>query len=181
LGGIGSGKYNKCKTKPTLASYINLDLRKVLKLIKLDRCCGFTLEWSKNDIVTSSVDCIFENNILELYYSLSKVHTEKSIVDRIELTATPCYFGGKRKWFICPECDRKALILYAANRFRCRKCVGCYHPSSNEGELYRATRAMCNIQNKLNGLELSPMEGVNGISKPKWMKWQTKPEHVFRW
>jgi hypothetical protein len=170
MGGIGSGKYSKYKSKPTTASYVAIDLRKVGKLVTLDHVCGFTLEWKKNDVVKNSVDCIFENNILELYYSVSGSCKESGIIERIRLTSTPCHFGGERKWLICPGCNKKVLILYGVSRFRCRKCHGLYHPSSNEGELYRATRAMCNYQDKLNGSALKPTDGIHGLSKPKWMR-----------
>jgi hypothetical protein len=173
MGGIGSGRYNKYKTKPSLANYLSIDLRKINKVITLYHLCGFTLEWNNNGVVTNSVNCIFDNNILELYYSRSGSHEESSVVEHIELTSTPCNFGGERSWFVCPGCKRKALILYGANRFRCRKCTGCYHPSSSEGDLYRATRAMCSIQAKLNGSELRPFDGIDGLTKPKWMRHNT--------
>ncbi|MBI2550898.1 hypothetical protein HYV73_00950 [Candidatus Uhrbacteria bacterium] len=55
---------------------------------------------------------------------------EKEKMDyRIELTTTPCYFGSKRYWFVCPlsvsgiPCNRRVGILYLAGKwFGCRKC-----------------------------------------------------------
>jgi hypothetical protein len=173
MGGIGSGKYNKWKTKPTTANYNSLDLRKLNKLVTLDHLCGFTLEWNKNNEVTSSVDCIFDNNVLEIHYSIEDKNGKVSNIDYVPIVKTPCHFGGERKWLVCPGCHNNALVLYVVNRFRCRKCHGLYHPSSNEGEFYRATRAMCNIQDKLNGKELRPLDGAVGLSKPKWMRYNT--------
>jgi hypothetical protein len=173
MGSVGSGKYNKYKSKPTTASYSAIDLRKLGKLINLDHRCGFTLEWNKNGVVKNSIDCVFDNNILELHYSISGIYDESGIIQHIEITTTPCNFGGGRKWFICPECNKNILVLYGSNRFRCRKCLGVYHPSSNESELHRATRAMCNYQDKLNGTESTPLDGVDRLSKPKWMRYDT--------
>jgi hypothetical protein len=173
MGGIGSGKYNKRKTKPTTASYNSLDLRKLNKLVTLDHLCGFTLEWKKDNEVKSSVDCIFNNDVLEIHYSIKNKNGKVSNIDYIHIAKTPCHFGGDRKWLVCPGCGSNALVLYIVNRFRCRKCHGLYHPSSAEGDLNRANRAMCNIQDKLNGSQLRPTDGVAGLSKPKWMKEKT--------
>ena len=44
---------------------------------------------------------------------------------QLPLTRTPCYFGGFRWWFICPDCGKKVAILYKplySNFFLCRKC-----------------------------------------------------------
>jgi Zn-finger protein len=46
---------------------------------------------------------------------------------RIETTSTPCHFGGKRLWFICPFCKRRVGTLYkppAKDELLCRKCHG---------------------------------------------------------
>jgi hypothetical protein len=43
----------------------------------------------------------------------------------IPLTKTPCYFGGERFWFICPDCHRRVSILYRprySSFFLCRHC-----------------------------------------------------------
>ncbi len=49
----------------------------------------------------------------------------------VELTATPCHFGGQRWWFWCPlrvgsiPCRRRCRILYrpyGARYFGCREC-----------------------------------------------------------
>lgn len=174
MGGIGSGKYSKWKTKPTTASYNSLDLRKLNKLVSLEGgTCGFDLQWNKNNNVTSSVGCIFTDDVLQIHYSIKNSKGQVSHVDYVQITKTQCHFGGERKWFVCPGCHNKTLVLYVVNRFRCRKCHGLYHPSSNEGEFYRATRAMCKYQDKLNGKELSPIDGITGLSKPKGMRYGT--------
>lgn len=47
----------------------------------------------------------------------------------VELTTTPCYFGGRRYWFICPLvvdgafCGKRMGVLYLGGRwFGCRDC-----------------------------------------------------------
>ncbi len=45
--------------------------------------------------------------------------------DRIILIKTPCYFGGSRLWFQCPNCWRKVSTLMMSNRSKyfCRLCL----------------------------------------------------------
>ena len=68
------------------------------------------------------------------HFRLSYTHTNREGIKtelnyRIEVATTPCYFGGKRYWFICPlsrdgiTCGRRVGVLYGAGKyFGCRKC-----------------------------------------------------------
>lgn len=40
----------------------------------------------------------------------------------IKIVTTPCNFGGERRWFLCPGCQRRCAILYIG--LRCRLCIG---------------------------------------------------------
>lgn len=42
----------------------------------------------------------------------------------VELTSTPCHFGGERWWLVCPECQRRCQVLYGVC---CRLCRGAVH------------------------------------------------------
>ena len=45
----------------------------------------------------------------------------------IEVTKTPCNFGGQRFWFICPQCHKKVGVLYkkpTSEVILCRDCHG---------------------------------------------------------
>ncbi|PKI01915.1 hypothetical protein [Glaciecola sp. 33A] len=173
MGGIGSGTYRKFKSKATTEDFFSIDLRKLTKLVPFDQNCQFTLEWRNRNTVNASIDCRLIDEVLELHYSISKRVERTSAVDYVNITKTPCNFGGVRRWLLCPGCNKKALILYIASNFRCRTCHNIYHTSSNEGSLFRATRAVCKEQNKLNGKHLKPMDGISAISKPKWMRYKT--------
>ena len=173
MGGIGSGMYRKFTSKPTTEDFYSLDLRKLNKLVPLDQNCQFTLEWRKSGKSQNVLACRLEGDVLELNYAHSRGGESVSVTDCVGLTTTPCNFGGVRKWFVCPGCNKRALVLYSIGRFRCRKCHNLYHPSSNEGELFRATRALCKYQDKLGGTKLTAIDGINGLSKPKWMRYPT--------
>lgn len=78
------------------------------------------------------------------HFRLQYTHTDfdgvKSDLDyRVQLTATPCFFGGKRQWFICPlvrngvPCQRRVGVLYGANKYYgCRQCYDLVYQSQQE-------------------------------------------------
>ena len=69
---------------------------------------------------------------LRLNYKISNNYSEeKTGYDyEVSLVSTPCFFGGKRFWFVCPwqtgqNCVRQCRIIYLTpynSRFACREC-----------------------------------------------------------
>ena len=88
---------------------------------------------------------------------------------QIEWTRLPS--GGKRPWFLCPQCDRRCGVLYSfRSRIICRKCGGLTYESQNESREFRALRKVQKICVRLGGSgDLSdPFP-----SKPRYMHWRT--------
>jgi len=80
---------------------------------------------------------------LQLSYTITNRSTkEKTPLDySIQLTTTPCNFGGKRYWFICPlvvngmSCRRRVGKLYLppnGKYFGCRLCYNLTYRSCQE-------------------------------------------------
>ena len=74
---------------------------------------------------------------------LSYIHTdwlgEKTELDyQVQITTTPCHFGNKRYWFICPlikngqRCGRRIGTLYGGKYFGCRQCHELSYRSQRE-------------------------------------------------
>ena len=66
---------------------------------------------------------------LQLSYTLPKLWTEDRVPVEysVDLATTPCRFGGRRSWFLCPGtgCGRRVAKLYKppmADHFLCRHC-----------------------------------------------------------
>ena len=62
---------------------------------------------------------------------------------RVRLTWTPCYFGGIRWWFICPQevngnaCGKRVGSLYLEGKqFGCRHCYNLTYTSSQDSHKY---------------------------------------------
>jgi len=84
------------------------------------------------------------------YINLHYTHTsnwdgEKSDMDfDIKMTTTPCKFGGKRYWFICPltkngrYCGRRVGVFYSIGKwFGCRHCGNIAYQAQFEGGRFR--------------------------------------------
>ncbi|MHC5156034.1 MAG: hypothetical protein ACYSO3_07945, partial [Planctomycetota bacterium] len=63
----------------------------------------------------------------------------------IQITTTPCYYGGERYWFLCPAavdgvlCEDRVGKLYlppGAQVFGCRQCHGLTYESCQQSHKY---------------------------------------------
>ena len=100
--------------------------------------------WSRNGEKTGSISIQSfisddERYIQFVYTQTDRYSGEKTDLDyKIALTTTPCYFGGKRYWFICPwyankvYCGRRVGVLYLDGKyFACRHCYDLTYNSRN--------------------------------------------------
>ena len=92
---------------------------------------------------------------------------------RVEISHTPCFLGGARPYFLCPECDRRAAILYNRRYWACRNCHGLAHASENATTADRRRRKIFKARARLN--QCNHTQGLLAPfpAKPKWMRWHT--------
>lgn len=80
---------------------------------------------------------------ISLKYAITDRYTQEkeSIANLVDLTSTPCNFGGKRYWFLCPldvggrPCNRRVATLHlpiGQKHFGCRHCHNLTYRSSQE-------------------------------------------------
>lgn len=107
----------------------------IYKINKNENSVGFT--------VTTDRD---EKNYIGLQYTYTNILTneKQNINYRIELTTTPCNYGGKRYWFICPltkdgkNCRRRVGVLFNTGKyFGCRHCNRIAYNSQMSGGRFR--------------------------------------------
>ena len=79
---------------------------------------------------------------LRLYYTQTDQESgqSKDFDYKILITSTPCHYGGRRFWFICPlsvrnqYCGRRINVLFKlGDYFGCRKCHRLTYASQNYG------------------------------------------------
>lgn len=98
------------------------------------------------------------------HINLQYTHTdswsgEKSNMDcRVNLTTTPCNYGGVRYWFICPltkngiYCGRRVGVIYSIGKwFGCRKCGNIAYASQMKGGKFRGSNVTAPDIEKLEG------------------------------
>ena len=92
----------------------------------------------------------------------------------IGLTQTPCHFGGHRRWFICPRCQKRMGCLYMRHgRFACRRCNRISYQSQSGDAEDRLIWRYHTLSYKLaNQKSLSPRSRARICSKFEEAAWQ---------
>lgn len=91
----------------------------------------------------------------------------------IRLTSSTAGFGGKRNWFLCPNCDRRCSILYdnPARGWVCRICSSGRYASEVESPIDRLYRKARKLRCRLGQME--PDMQLPFPGKPTGMHWST--------
>jgi hypothetical protein len=164
MGGLGSGQgYRPSRSSGKLT---------------VEACQSIDVEnWYRRGLLTPHVS-FFSNGSLYLTrredsLDLSYGYDGELRRDSIRLTSTPCPYGGRRPWFVCPNvsCRRRVAKLYLAGRyFFCRHCYGLIYQSQQEDRCYQAMNRAHKIQERLGG---HPGFASPFPPKPKGMHWRT--------
>lgn len=89
----------------------------------------------------------------------------------VEISHTPCRFGGERPWWVCPGCSRRAVRLYqVAGTLRCRNCHRLVYASQRAMAGDRAITDAQAIRLRMGG---SASLLVPFPEKPSRMRWRT--------
>lgn len=134
---VGRGVWNR-KTRVDEARSIDiLELQRHGVFAK-GSARGWKSSWLRDGEVVASLSYRVELGAtgptgLRFVYSITEIQTveKKDYNYVIPVTSTPCNYGGKRWWFLCPlaansyACHRRVRIVYlppGANYFGCREC-----------------------------------------------------------
>lgn len=75
----------------------------------------------------------------------------------IGLTQTPCHLGGYRRWFTCPMCSNRMVMLYMRyGRFACRNCQKISYQSQSGDAEDRLIWQYHSILHKMSNKKLQP-------------------------
>jgi hypothetical protein len=112
------------------------------------------------------------------------VHIRNDNFDqRITLSASPCHYGGRKWFFLCPVMNRRASVLWlprGAEQFASRHAWPgqVAYRSQFMTAMDRAYLGMERIKRRLIG-DLDPQEW-HLPPKPKWMRWKTYQRLIER-
>ena len=135
---VGRGVFWK---KATVEEATRLDMKMLSHDVDLESWGEVTSSWTSSLGKSSSIGITVQPpNQLRFRYVVTKRDGQKTDYDYfVHLDTTPCHFGGKRWWFICPNttCGRRCRILYLAPGspyFACRICHNLTYRSQQEGQ-----------------------------------------------
>jgi hypothetical protein len=90
----------------------------------------------------------------------------------IKLATTDLHFGGRRWWFLCPGCGRRAGILYSEKPsppFLCRLCLCLAYQTQLHHKRGRAALAANKVRRRFDGSSM----GSPFPPRPRGMHWET--------
>lgn len=165
MGGFGSG--GRWWSKETTSDYVRADVRKWQRQGLLIAGRRF-YSWPSWEVEVKSVRgdepgllCIYPRQGTGL----------RCEPQRIWIEWTPCNFGGKRAWFICPRgCGHRVAILYGIGELACRHCRQLSYECQQDSGWHRSLRQARTSRAKLGG-SMSLAESLP--EKPKGMHWGT--------
>jgi len=115
------------------------------------------------DSIGITVSTMTNDSHVRLRYTLTNYEGEKKELNyKVPLATTPCNYGGKRYWFVCPlskndqYCGRRVGVLYrGGDYFGCRHCYDLTYESRKESrniDLRPALSALV-LEQKIHDLE----------------------------
>lgn len=97
------------------------------------------LSWLKDGSVVGRISCYRAQGgralIIACLLPVALFGSMRPYYVTVPIQKTPCYFGGARYWFLCPNsaCGRRVGKLYlATGKLACRKCHNLTYRSSKE-------------------------------------------------
>ena len=171
MGGAGSGNRwrNGARKKCEDLLYLRIsDLRKSRLLAPGRRG---ELTWNVGGRPSGSIGIFVEEGSLELtYHRRGPAQEWRHVHEVIALDSTEQQFGGERRWFICPSCNRRCAVLYDGNGFRCRVCLDLSYRSQSEDPRFRCLSKARKLRQRLGGTASVPLRLAD---KPRGMHWRT--------
>jgi hypothetical protein len=168
MGGLGSGRGYRWDGRTKTCGMLALDIRRMKGLDCLHVGYVGNYNWySRGERIARIRFSVGETSI-HLNYS----HNDEPMKYAVSLDRTPCNYGGRRTWFLCPasSCGRRVVVLYGGKVFACRKCHDLRYQSQSEPDWDRALRKADKIRDAL-GWEAGVANGWG--PKPKGMHWIT--------
>ncbi len=172
--GIGSGERDRDEAKATTEDAHAFDIRLLKKNGMLAPGNSFDCTWILGDWITLRIGVEVEQHLLvikDIVTSIAGRPSSRRVVDQaVPFAATPCAYGGFRRWFRCQKCRRRVAVIYfRGDSLACRHCHELVYPSQRQRGGDRARDRAQKIRMRLGGSAnlLLPFP-----EKPKWMRWR---------
>jgi hypothetical protein len=170
MGGFGSGGWNSTG-RATAGDAMHLDVNRLNKTGCLEPGARSRPSWTRGDEPAGNITVQANHSGLTLIYRTSTNGGEwQDVREPVTIIWEPCNFGGRRPYFLCPECGRRSVKLYGLARFLCRSCNRLAYQCQRESGSDRALRKDWKLRAKLGG---EPGMSNPIPDRPKGMHWRT--------
>lgn len=172
MGGYGSGNWHRYNSKTTTESQHMIDIRWMKKHGKLVSGATGLLSWARRGKESGSARYRLKSDRLILEYQSNQNGGEwENIEDQIFFEWTPCNYGRRRQWFLCPDCSKRVAVIYGGKYFRCRHCHNLTYSSQQESKPDRLMRKTRKIRTRLGA--------SNDLTKPILFKPKNMHQKTF--
>lgn len=129
---------------------------------------GYNRDWIERQLAHGDADEIRDT------YQASRGGASTAHDYCMELLLTTCHLGGQRHWFACPDCCRRAAILYllpATERFTCRLCAGLNYASQQQSREDTLIDRAHKLRARLGCTGGLFRPSLSELKKPRYMRW----------
>ena len=162
MGGYNSGSNQHGKS--TTQGRNTLDVRKWQQALLMTPGTRYEASWGRSG---AAITVQINTDGVSLIYR----HGGTTDMDYpVQVAWTPCHYGGRRPWWLCPCCGKRCAILYAGKVFSCRQCSGLTYQSTRTAPGDKPFERADRLRQRLGWCA-----GIaNDIGdKPKGMHWRT--------
>ena len=141
MGGSGSGRWGSHRKRTTVEESLDLTMRPFIEALRLGPGTAGTVTWTRKSDGTKTASIGYalepsgEGLALRFHYTADGIPQDYPV----RVASAPMPRGGKRWFFLCPDCGRKASKLYkkpGRARFACRTCLGLTYESCQESHRF---------------------------------------------
>ena len=120
MGGSNSGRHGG---KRTTNKMDRLDVRLIHRAGSLVQGDSSVWTWTRGSGSVSRINMYAGANGVTLSYrSPNQAGEWQDYHCQVTVEWTACNYGGKRPWWICPDCGRRVAVLYGGRKYACRHC-----------------------------------------------------------
>ena len=167
MGGFGSGDWaNVATRKRTVGLCMSISASSLRKYGFFAENKSGTITWTNElseEIGTVKIQSVMSGNGNKTYLELA-IGGFVTSRQTIELSSTPCNYGGLRYWFVCPAvkdgiyCGNRVTKLYlppTGQYFGCRECYDLTYESCQKSHKYDRVAEHIPEDMNLEGLNLT--------------------------
>lgn len=140
--------------KVTAESVQRIEVRRWSRAGNFNGNFHFSCGWNRGGEPSGSISVCTSQDSAVLSYRIKDLYSNEWSDKRqfVAVVSTPCKYGGNRKWFQCPTCNRRCEVLYLrTSRFACRHCQKIAYTSQSGGPIERLTHKLHKLRARVEG------------------------------